>query len=120
MIGWSNPSRSNEAAIGSVPLAEVRQSGAREAARHLLASIPDSASLLLHVDVDVFQKPEMPAAYFPHPEGLTLSEGRELLGVLLKDPRVRIIEVSEYAALRDLDQLWVNKLIDLLADGLKR
>jgi arginase family enzyme len=62
----------------------------------------------------------MPASYFPHPEGLTLSEGRKLLGVLLKDPRVRIIEVSEYAALRDLDQLWVNKLVDLLADGLKR
>ena len=120
VIGWSNPSRSNEAAIGSVPLAEVRRSGPREAARHLLASMPDSASLLLHVDVDVFQKPEMPAAYFPHPEGLTLFEGRELLGVLLKDPRVRIIEVSEYAALRDLDQLWVNKLVDLLADGLKR
>ena len=120
VIGWSNPSRSTEAAVGSVSLAEVRRSGPQEAARHLLASIPDSASLLLHFDVDVFQKPEMPAAYFPHPEGLTLSEGRELLGVLLKDPRVRIIEVSEYAALRDLDQLWVNKLVDLLADGLKR
>ena len=51
---------------------------------------------------------------------LSLSEGRTLLGILLKDPRVRIIEVSEYAALRDLDQLWVNKLVDLLADGLKR
>lgn len=120
VIGWSNPSRSNEPGLGSLPLAEVRRSGPREAARHVLASIPESASLLLHFDVDVFQKLEMPAAYFPHPEGLNFSEGRELLGVLLRDPRIRIIEVSEYAALRDLDQRWVNRLVDLLADGLKK
>ena len=61
----------------------------------------------------------MPSAYFPHPEGLTLSEGRELLGILLKDPRIRIIEVSEYAALRDLDQRWVGKIVDLLVAALK-
>jgi arginase len=119
VIGWSNPSRSTQPGFGSLPLAEVRRSGPREAARQVLASIPESASLLLHFDVDVFQKLEMPAAYFPHPEGLNFSEGQELLGVLLRDPRIRIIEVSEYAALRDLDQRWVNSLVDLLADGLK-
>jgi hypothetical protein len=50
----------------------------------------------------------------------SLSEGVELLGVLLRDPRIRIIELSEYASLRDLDQHCVSKLVDLLADGLKR
>ena len=120
VIGWSNPSRSNQAGMGSVSLADVRRSGPQEAARQALAVIPESASILLHFDVDVFQKLEMSAAYFPHPEGLNLSEGRELLGVLLRDPRIRIIEVSEYASLRDLDQGWVNKLVDLLAAGLKR
>jgi hypothetical protein len=39
--------------------------------------------------------------------------------VLLKDPRVRIIEVAEYATLRDLDQRCVNALVDLLVEGLK-
>jgi len=34
--------------------------------------------------------------------------------------RIRIIEVFEYAALRDLDRGCVGKLIDLLAEGLKR
>jgi arginase len=119
VIGWSNPSRSNQAEIGSVTLADVRRLSPREAARQALAAIPESSPILLHFDVDVFQKLEMSAAYFPHPEGLSLSEGRELLGVLLSDPRIRIIEVSEYAALRDLDQRWVNKLVDLLAEGLK-
>ncbi len=119
VIGWSNPSKSDPAKMGSVPLAELRRSGAQEAVRRAMAAIPTSAAILAHFDVDVFQKQEMPSAYFPHPEGLTLSEGRELLGILLKDPRIRIIEVSEYAALRDLDQRWVGKIVDLLVAALK-
>ena len=62
----------------------------------------------------------MPAAYFPHADGLSLSEAGELLGTLLRDPRIRIIEVAEYAALRDLDQHCVSGLVELLAEGLKR
>ena len=120
VIGWSNPSRSNQVGMGSISLTDIRRSGPREAARQALAAIPQSAPILLHFDIDVFQKLEMPAAYFPHPEGLNLSEGKDLLSVLLSDPRVRIIEVSEYASLRDLDQVWVNKIVDLLVEGLKR
>jgi len=119
VMAWSNPSRSNQTGIGSVPLTEVRRLGPREAAQQALAAIPESSPVLLHLDVDVFQKQEMPSAYFPHAEGLSLSEGRALLGVLLKDPRVRIIELSEYATLRDLDHRWINQLVDLLAEGLK-
>ena len=120
VMGWSNPSQSNQSGLGSVSLADVRRSGLREAAQQALAAIPDSALILIHFDIDVFQKGEMPVAYFPHPEGLTLSEGRELLGVLMRDPRVRIIEVSEYASLRDLDRGYVSKLVDLLSEGLKK
>jgi arginase family enzyme len=65
----------------------------------------------------MFSKAGNARRLFPHPEGLSLSEGKELLGVLLKDPRIRIIEVSEYAALRDLDQRCVGKLVDLLAEA---
>jgi hypothetical protein len=39
--------------------------------------------------------------------------------VLLKDRRTRIIEISEYATLRDNDQSSVNKLVNLLVEGLK-
>ncbi len=62
----------------------------------------------------------MPAAYFPHTEGLIWPEAQELLGGLLSDPRIRIIEVTEYASLRDLDQRCVSKLVDVLTEGLKR
>jgi arginase len=117
VIGSSQPSQSMPAR--SLSLADVRRSGPREAARQALQPIPASAAVLVHFDIDVVQQADMPAAYFPHAEGLKLSEAADLLGVLLRDPRVRIIEVAEYAALRDLDQRCVNALVDVLAEGLK-
>jgi arginase len=120
VIGWNSASQSEPAGLRSLSLADVRRSGPGEAARQALQAIPASAPILLHFDIDVFQKQDMPAAYFPHTDGLSLSEGGELLGVLLRDPRIRIIEVTEYASLRDLDQRYVGKLVDLLTEGLRR
>jgi arginase len=119
VIGWTNVSLSGQVGTRALSLADVRRSGPREAARQILQAIPPAARVLLHLDIDVFRKQDMPAAYFPHTDGLTLSEGAELLGGLLGDPRIRIIEVTEYAALRDLDQRYVGKLVDLLAAGLR-
>jgi arginase family enzyme len=119
VIGWTSPSRSSSG-TGSMSLAEVRRTGPREAALEALKAVPASATVLLHFDIDVLQKRDMPAAYFPHTEGLSLDEAKELLGVFLKDPRIRILEISEYASLRDLDRDYVSKLVDLLAVGLKK
>jgi arginase len=118
VIGWSNPSHSAKPDLSSLSLAEVRRAGPREAAQHALQMIPSSASILLHFDIDVVQARELSAAYFPHEEGLTLSEAGQLLRVLLSDSRIRIIEVSEYASLRDFDHGYVTKLVSLFSDGL--
>jgi arginase len=120
VIGWTNPSQSRQAGMGSTSLAELRRAGPREAARQALQGVSASTPLLLHFDIDVLRKQDMPAAYFPHTEGLSLSEAAELLGVFLRDPRIRIIEISEYASLRDLDRDYVNKLADLLSQQLKK
>jgi arginase len=120
VFGWTNPSRSAQLGTGSISLAEVRRTGPQEAARQAMQAFPASASLLLHFDIDVLQKRDMPAAYFPHSEGMSLSEAAEVLGVFLKDPRIRLIEISEYASLRDIDRIYVNKLANLLTEGLKR
>ncbi len=121
VIGCSNPARTEPATRArSMPLAEVRRVGTRQAAQQVMQTIPASARIVVHLDIDVFRKSEMPAAYFPHEEGLTLGEGAGILKVLLQDPRVGIIEISEYAALRDIDQVWVGKLADLLADAMRR
>jgi arginase len=118
VLGWSDDLRSPALGLRSIPLAEVRRMGAREAARRTLHAIPASAAVVLHVDIDVFNKQAMPAAYFPHSDGLTLAEGQELLDPILKDARVRVIEIAEYASLRDLDRAHVSSIIQLLAAGL--
>jgi len=120
VIGWSNGPQSTDAAVRSVSLADVRRVGPAAAAGQALAHVPASASVLLHLDIDVFGRHDVPAAYFPHAEGLSLPEGRDLLRVLLRDPRIRIIEVAEYASLRDADRRSVSSLIDLLVDALTR
>ena len=119
VIGASSASASGQAGMRSVSLADVRRLGPGEAARQALQAVPTSASVVLHLDVDVLQQRDMPAAYFPHSEGLSWPEAQELLGGLLRDPRIRIVEVSEYASLRDPDQRSVDKLVDVLAEGLK-
>jgi arginase family enzyme len=100
-------------------LVDVQRAGPAEAARQALKAIPPLASILLHFDIDVLNRQDMPAAYFPHALGMNMSEIVGLLGVLLSDPRIRIIEISEYAALRDLDRRCVTKLVDLLSHALK-
>jgi len=120
VVGWSNPSKAGQGKVSSTSLAELRLSGAKDAASRILKAIPDSSPILVHFDIDVLQKRELPAAYFPHDEGMTLAETANLLGVFLKDPRVRTIEISEYAALRDLNLEYCGKLIDLLAASLRR
>jgi arginase len=118
VIGWSQPSQSPAPGVGSVSLTEVRRVGARAAARAALETVPPSAQILLHVDIDVWRVVDMPAAYFPHADGLSLAEGVELLGELLRDPRLRLVELSEYAALRDRDHEAAGRLVDVLVRGL--
>jgi len=120
VVGWSDDLHSPEMGLRSLPLAEVRRLGPGEAARQALQAIPDSSSILLHFDIDVLSKQDMPAAYFPHTDGLSITEARELLAAILADPRVRIIEVAEYASLRDLDQSYASTIVELLAAALKR
>jgi arginase len=119
VVGWSDDLHSPEMGLRSLPLAEVRRLGPGEAARQALRAIPESASILLHFDIDVLNKQDMPAAYFPHADGLSMTEAQELLGAILADPRIRIIEVAEYASLRDLDQSHASRIVGLLAAALK-
>jgi arginase len=120
VIGWSNGSQGGGETRGpsSWSLADIRRDGAAVTAQRVLEGIPASASLVLHFDIDVLSRRDMPAAYFPHTDGLSLSEATELLGVLLSDPRIRVIELTEYASLRDPDQRDVTQLVDLLVHGL--
>jgi arginase len=118
VIGNSKPSQSADAGVASISLVELREVGVVETTQRILAKIPSSASIVLHFDIDVLQDKELPAAYFPHPEGLNLSETTSLVSALMKDPRIRVLEMSEYASLRDVDRRLARQLVDLLAKSL--
>ena len=102
----------------ALSLADVRRLGPDAAARQALAALPPSAAIVLHFDIDVLAAAELPAAYFPHAEGLTLDETAALLRPLAADPRLRALEVAEYATLADPSRREVGRLIDLLVRAL--
>jgi arginase len=120
LVGFTRPSQTKQPGVHSFPLTEIRRLGPRAAASQMLAAIPPSAAILLHLDVDVFRSADLSSVYFPHAEGLTLTEGTELLTVLLRDNRVRIVEVSEYASLSDPGKASVHHLIAMFASSLPR
>ena len=119
VLGWTKPARSPRSGVGSVSLADVRRIGAAQVAQQILAAVPASASILVHFDIDVLADAEFPASYFPHADGLTMSEIAEVLGAVLNDHRVRIVEISEYASLRDLDRVQVSKLMEMFSGALR-
>jgi arginase len=119
VMGWTNLPHPSSAGVREVSSEEVEKTGAKVTAEKVLAGIPKDAAIVLHFDIDVIRATEMPAAYFPHAQGLTFAETTDLMGALLKDPRVKVIEVSEYAMLRDGDHEQVKKLVDLMVRGLK-
>jgi arginase len=118
IVGWSVGSKVRGQPSASISLAEIRETGGSRSARRILEGIPVSADILVHLDIDVLAKQEMPAAYFPHRDGLTLAECAELLGPIAKDSRVRLIEISEYATLRDINGICMQALLTLLTRAL--
>ena len=118
VVGNSRPAERPQSGIRTVPLDELRRLGARATAEQVLSAIPASANLLLHFDVDVFHLDAMPAMYFPHDDGLTIDEGRTLFSAIARDRRLRLIEVSEYASVRDFDRRAARALVDMIVQGL--
>jgi hypothetical protein len=120
VIGCGDALPAKQTGMPSVSVAEAQRKGPGEAARRVLQATPAAVSILLHIDIDGLNMHEMSAAYFSHTDGLSLAEGQKLLGTMLADSRMRIIEVTQYASLRDLDQRDVPKIVGLLTDGLKK
>jgi arginase len=103
---------------GAITLADIRRLGVQSAAHNALKNVPESAAIVLHIDVDVLRDDSFPIAYFPHADGLSFAELSELMRLLSSDSRVRIVEVSEYASLRDVERKLAAQLSDALGTAL--
>jgi arginase len=73
-----------------------------------------SDSILVHLDVDVLHKSIMPAAYSPSEVGLNLTRAKNILELILADPRVKAIEVTEFSADQDEDKRSAELITELL------
>jgi arginase len=71
-------------------------------------------SILVHLDVDVLHKSIMPAAYAPSEIGLDLQKATDILQIIFADPRVKAIEVTEFAANKDVDGSSAKLIVELL------
>jgi arginase len=72
-------------------------------------------SILVHLDVDILHKSIMPAAYAPSEIGLNLETAKGILEMILADPRVKAIEVTEFSGNKDVDGSCANILVELLS-----
>jgi arginase len=118
VVGWTKGPFAGSSKVGSISLRELRQRGPAETIRHLLQGISRNAKILVHFDIDVVTDRDLPAAYFPHAEGFSLQETGEIIDGVLSDERVRLMEISEYAILRDPDAHLAGKIANLLAHAL--
>jgi arginase family enzyme len=118
VIGYSNDTANDVEGINTLSAAQLRSIGIQVGARRALEAIAPEAAILLHFDVDVLHQDEMPAAYSPNPNGMSEEEAQALLNIFLADTRVRLLEVTEYSALRDLDLQCANRLTEMLATAL--
>lgn len=105
--------------IGVASLVQMRETGVRETVASLLAEVPEDAKILIHFDVDVIGQNEMPAAYSPSEDGLTLHECHSLLQELFRDKRTVGIEITELSALRDGNGECARSIVSLLSDHLQ-
>lgn len=95
--------------INVIPLQEVNNR-----TEDLLKGIPEDAHIFVHFDVDVLHESVMPSAYSPSQEGLNFEEAATILSAILKDKRVKGIEITEFSANKDTDGSSSKVIVDLL------
>lgn len=98
---------------------EVRRRGARAVGEGVAHDIGvGAAPFWLHFDVDVVDAEWMAAVSFPVATGLTWQDTEDLLGPLLRSPRLVGLSVTDYNSDRDEDGSCAAQIVEVLANGL--
>lgn len=105
----------------NIPHFSVREQGALHAARAALERVArkENGRFWIHVDADVLDPEVMPAVDSPLPGGLKLNELRELLFVLVDDPRSLGLQLTIYDPMLDPDRSCASKLVALLESSVR-
>lgn len=103
--------------VGVHQLAELRERGVGAAVQALVAASPARA-LFFGFDLDVVHAAEAPGVSDPSPMGLTAQEVCEIADVAARDPRTRIIEISELNPAFDRDSITARLAANILMRAL--
>ncbi|WP_181884612.1 arginase family protein [Neobacillus piezotolerans] len=115
-IGTHTPGE--QLGIEHIPYEKFHTEEGIEELSRILVSIPEDAGILVHFDVDVLHESIMPAAYSPSSTGLDFKTASVLFSVLLRDTRVKGIEITEFAAGMEGAAKSAETIADLLIKGL--
>lgn len=98
---------------------EIRRKGAEVVARQAVERIHSGKKqMILHFDVDVISRTEMPAAIFGDENGLSFAQAEAALRILCEREALAAMLVTEYIPEKDADGAAARKLIDLLVSAL--
>jgi len=99
--------------------ADIQKKGAAASTRDALAHLhTDSRDFIAHLDIDIISQEEFPAVNVPGSGGLSFDEVRQSLGEVLRQKTLLALDVAQYNPDRDPNGASVQKLVDLLVDGL--
>lgn len=94
---------------------DVMELGARALSREVLETVTrGTAGFWIHLDVDVVDGDEMPAADCPEPDGISFAVLAELLGELVASPRCAGMEVTIYDPDLDPTGESADRLVECL------
>jgi formiminoglutamase len=135
--GWIKPSGFHEVGVNSFAnslayrryleelgvaihyLAELREAGVG-ATVQALAAASAAEGLFFGFDMDVVAAAEAPGVSDPSPMGLTAKEICEIADVAARDPRTRVVEVSEVNPAYDRDGITCKLAANLVMRALAR
>ena len=98
---------------------EVRERGLAAVMADALAIVTrGTRGFGLTIDLDGFDPADVPGVGLPVADGLRGAEAAAVLRGIARDPRLRALEVVEYAPALDRDQRTARLVLDLLASAL--
>ena len=100
LTSFANSRRMHEDALAAgncvVTIGEARKDGIDQAVRRALEHVAHCDALVIDCDIDVIDRSQFPAAPGARPGGMAVQDFFRAVRLLASDPRVRVIDLTEW------------------------